>query len=551
MEKKDPRVIAVIPARGGSKGIPKKNIRFLIDKPLIAYTILAAINSKYIDKLVVSTDDKAIKETANFFGAQVIDRPKTLSQDSTPLDPVIFHAINTIEHNENTSFDFVITIQPTSPLLTTEIINRTIKIMIEGDYDTLISIIGETHLYWIKKSDTYIPLYKKRVNRQELEPIFKETGSILISKRNIVTEHNRIGNKIIFYELSEEKGIDIDTEKDWWIAENLLRKKKIVIRVEGSYELGLGHIYRMISIANKLLLYHDIIFLMERGTKLGIEKIKEYNCPITYFTEKSFFKKIDKINPDIVINDILNTEKKYVLELKKRGLFVVNFEDEGSGAKYADLVINALYHKNNPPKHHYYGYKYVCLADEFLYAPKKEVQLEIKNILITFGGTDSNNLTLRTLKAIEKINKKNISINVILGLGYKYKKDLFYYIDELIKKGFFVQVKENIPFMAREIYNADIVITSNGRTIYEVVAIGTPCISISQNKREANHIFVQTSSCIKYLGLVDYLTTGDISQALSELIGNYPQRKKMSRKALTFDINKGTHKVINLIFDNF
>ena len=551
MQKKN-KILAIIPARGGSKGIPRKNIRLLAGKPLIAYSIETAKKSKYIDKVVVSTEDKEIAEISKFFGAEVIERPNELGEDSVPLDPVIFHAVNSVEKKENIKYDFVLTLQPTSPLLSTETIDKAIEIMLSGDYDTLISVKDETHLYWSKKEEIIIPLYKERKNRQYLDPIYRETGAILISKREVISEDDRIGDKVFLFEIPEEESVDIDTYQDWWIAENLLKRQKIVFRVDGDNEIGLGHVYRMITLANRMAFNHKVFFLINENKKLGIEKVNEYNYPIiTFRDKKELLNKIEKINPDIVINDILDTDKEYILDLKTKGYFVVNFEDLGEGSEHANIVINALYENSYPPENHYYGYKYVCLRDDFFIFSKKEVQKEVKTILITFGGVDPNNLTLRTLKAIEKLNLKNIFIKVILGLGYNQKEELNNYASALKKEGFMVAIKENVKMMAKEMYDADIVITSNGRTIYEVASIGTPCISISQNEREVRHLFVHNSRCVMDLGIAYNVSEDNIASAIKELIENYELRKEMNKKLLKFDLKKGIDRVLRLIFDEY
>jgi len=548
----EPNIIAIIPARGGSKGIPRKNIRLLAGKPLIAYTIEAALKSKYIDRVVVSTNDEEIAEIAKLGGAEIIERPEEFAKDETPLDPVIYHALSSVEYKEKIKYDLVLTIQPTSPLLTAKTIDRAIEIVLKEDCDTLISVKDETHLYWIKEDDDFIPIYKERKNRQYLDPIYKETGAILISKRETITENNRICDKIFLFEIPKEESIDIDTYQDWWIAENLLKKQTIVFRVDGDNEIGLGHVYRMITLANRMVFNHNVFFLMNSTKKLGIEKVKEHNYPVVAFKgEKELFEILEETNPDIIINDILDTGKEYVIKLKNRGYFVVNFEDLGEGSEFANIVINALYESSYPPEYHYYGYKYVCLRDEFFIFSKKEVQKEVKKILITFGGADPNNLTLRTLKSVEKLNLKDIFIKVILGLGYNQKEELNNYVNALKKAGFMVNVKTNVKMMAKEMYNADIVITSNGRTIYEVASIGTPCISISQNEREVRHLFVHNSKGIMYLGMAYNVSEDDIASAIKGLIENYELRKEMNKKLLKFDLKKGMDRVLRLIFDEY
>ena len=549
---KGPKIIAIIPARGGSKGIPRKNIRLLLGKPLISWTIEKAKKSKYIDEIFVSTDDEEIAEVSKMYGAEVIPRPKKLAGDEITLDPVIYHALISVEESLKKKYDFIITLQPTSPLVSLRTLDHAIKVMLTNKYDTLISVSDETHLYWIKKENKLVPLSKNRKNRQSLNKIYKETGAILISRREVISEKSRIGKKIFLFKMPDDENVDIDNYRDWWITENLLKKLNIVFRVDGYQEIGLGHVYRAITLANKLVFYHNISFLMNSHKKLGIEKVKEYNYPIiTFDDEKEIFEKMEKISPHIVINDILDTKREYIKELKNRGYFVVNFEDLGEGSEIADIVMNALYENSYPPKNHYYGYKYVCLKEEFYIFPPKKVNRNVKKILITFGGTDPNNLTLKTIKAIEELDIRDINISVILGLGYGEKNKLTKYIDKLISKGFKINIKENVRMMAKEIRDADIVITSNGRTIYEVTSIGTPCISIAQNEREARHLFVHNSKCIKYLGMGDTISENNIASAMKELIKNFELRKEMNKKLLKYDLKKGIDRISRVIFDEY
>ncbi len=552
IEKNNQKILAIIPARGGSKGIPRKNIRLLAGKPLIAYSIEAALKSKYIDKVVVSTEDEEIAEVAKIYGAEVIKRPIKLAKDDVTLDPVIYHAMICIERKDDVRYDIVVTLQPTSPLLSAKTVDKGIEEILKGDYDTTISVIAENHLYWKKNDGKYFPLYEERKNRQYLSPLYRETGGFVISKRGAVKECNRIGKKIFLFEVPKEESTDIDTFQDWWIAENLLNTLKIVFRVDGDYEIGLGHVYRAITLANKMSFNHNVFFLMDKNRKLGIQKVREYNYPIIFFgDDNELSAKLEKISPHIIINDILDTEENYIEQLKNKGCFVVNFEDLGSGSEMADMVINSLYENSYPPKNHYYGYKYVCLREEFCIFPSKKIKERINKILITFGGTDPNNLTLRTIKAMEMINLKSVDVEIILGLGYREKGKLYKYVRELIHKGFKIGIKENIKMMAKEMFDADIVITSNGRTIYEVASIGTPCISIAQNEREARHLFVHNSKCIKYLGMAYVVSEDDIASAIEELMKNYKLRKEMSKRCLEFDIKKGINRVLRLIFDTY
>ncbi len=546
-----PKILAIIPARGGSKSIPRKNLRLLGEKPLLSYAIETALSTKIINKVLVSTEDEEIAEFAKIYGIEIVHRPKFLAKDDTPLDPVVFHALNYIEKKESTRYELVLTIQPTSPFLKKETIEKAIRILLHKNFDTLITVVKKTRLYWTKKNGHFVPLYNERKNRQYLNPIYMESGSLLISKREVINKKSRIGKNIYLYELNEEEGIDIDTYIDWRIAEYLVNRLKILFRVDGDFNIGLGHIYRALTIANRIL-GHEIIFLTEKTKLLGIKKIKEYRYPIqTFKSENELFDKIKKFNPDIVINDILDTDKNYIQKLKNEGYFVINFEDLGEGGAFADMVFNSLYEYSDPPKNHYYGYKYFCLRDEFYMYKPKEVKRDVENILVTFGGIDQNNLTLRTLKSIEMLKNKNIKITIILGLGFKFHKELINYMTFLKKEGFNIELKKNVKNMGKYISNADIVITSNGRTIYEIASLGIPCISISQNEREAMHLFSRICKGVLNLGIAYEVSEKDIMLALKNLIEHYGLRKKMNRNLLKFNLRKGVKRVVRLILDSY
>src|SRR5574344_879843 len=276
---KDNKILVVIPSRGGSKGIPRKNIRMMNDKPLIAHTINHANSSEYIDNVVVSTDDDEIKFIAEKFGADVIKRSKELAEDNVPLDPVIYDATIKQEEKFNTVYDFVITLQPTSPLLKTSTLNKAIEKLCEGN-DTVISVVDDRHLSWgyDTEDDKFYPLYSKRVNRQYLPKQYRETGSIFATKREFLKEDSRLGEKIDLRPVSPHESIDIDNYEDWWVAERLLMKKRILIKTDASHEIGTCHIYRGLDIASKLV-NHDVMFLLNENKEIGINIIKNYNYP--------------------------------------------------------------------------------------------------------------------------------------------------------------------------------------------------------------------------------------------------------------------------------
>ena len=543
------RILVVIPARGGSKGIPRKNIRLLNNKPLIYYSINIAKSSEYVDDVLVTTDDSEIALLAEKFGANVIKRSEELSGDEVPLDPVIYDAMIKQERTTHREYDIIITIQPTSPLLKTDTLNKAIQKFENSNIDSVLSVVDDRHLSWsyeeINKS--YLPNYVERKNRQYLPKNFRETGAILATRRNFVLKDSRLGTNLDLIEVSRDESVDIDNYEDWWIAENYLQKKKIAIVVNAYDEIGTGHVYRCLSIASKLI-FHDVLFLLAKEHQLGINIINNYNYPFKLYDGKDeLLKLIDDYHPQIVINDFLDTNEKYMTTLKNNEYFVVNFEDIGPGSKKADLVFNALYegadlNNNNS----YYGYKYYILKDEFYFQPKKIITKNVDNILITFGGTDPNNFTEKVIDSILSTNYKG-NINVILGLGYKnFEKIISKYESTPI-----VQIYRNVSNISEFMFKADIIFTSAGRTMYEICSIGVPTICLCQNERELTHVFANENNGFINMGLGINVTKQDIMDNFINLVNNDKLRIEMNQKMLSKNLKNGFNNIWTIISNRY
>lgn len=536
-------ILAVIPARGGSKGIPKKNIRLMNGQPLIAYAIKNGLNSKYITDVVVTTDDKEIEYISKEYGAEVIKRDPKLADDKTTLDPVIYDAMVKDENKKNKKYDIIITLQPTSPVLKTETLDKAIEQFLTSDYDTYISATNKPHLSWTKNNGKIVPSYEKRVNRQQLPPNYLEAGAFFISKRDNVTENTRIGKNVSVYEIPEEESTDIDNSIDWVICENILRKKKIVFRCDGYKELGMGHIYHCLTLAYNLT-GHDVIFVTNKNHLEGLNKIAESNMKYTTIeNDEQFFDFLEKYKPDIVVNDCLDTTEEYIKKIKMLSKKVVTIEDLGEGAKYADIIINALY-DNKRYNNEYCGEEYVCLRNEFLISKPKEFSQEVKEVLILFGGTDPSNLTKKVYNMIKENYSKypNIHYNFITGIGYDCEKNEIVQDDEKN-----IRVLKNVSNISEYMSSADLAFTSQGRTVYELASMGVPSIVMAQNERETLHKFAQMTNGFMNLGLGKDLSIETIFNTFDWLIKTPQIRKEMRDLMLKKNIKDGIKNEIELI----
>ena len=533
-------ILVVTPARGGSKGIPRKNLRLLKGKPLIYYSIQTALTSKYNLDVYVSSEDDEILNTAIQFGAKVHKRDINIADDKTTLDPVIFACYEYAQKAENKIYDLIITMQPTSPLLKVNSLDEAIsKIITNKSIETVIAAKDDTHLSWRQENNRFLPNYKERVNRQYLTPTFTETGAFLITKKEIITEKNRIGDSVELYILSNGEEIDIDTYEDWNLCEYHLKRKHILFVVTGNNQVGLGHVYNTLIVANDIL-NHQITFLVDINSQMAYDKISSKNYPVFMQEDEDIVNDIEKINPDIIINDKLDTTKEYVTQLKKLNYKVINFEDLGEGSKKADLVINAIYPEKQVLPNHYFGHKYFILRDEFIYSEQKKVIKEVRNILITFGGVDPNNYTKKVVDTIYNYCiEKNINITVITGFGYnKY--------DSLIDYDY-LDIKKNITNISRYMFEADIIFTSAGRTTYEIASIATPTVVLAQNERELTHFFASNEFGFLNLGLGYKLSDKELFNNFIGLVQSVDSRKYMSELMKRIDLKDGRQSVINLI----
>jgi CMP-N,N'-diacetyllegionaminic acid synthase len=228
-------VLAVMPARGGSKAIPRKNLAALAGKPLIVWTIEAARASQCLSRLVVSTDDSEIADVAAASGAGVpFIRPAELAQDETPAIEPILHAVDWLNKHEGYRPDFVMILQPTSPLRQAEDIDAAVKIAHEQKADAVVSVSpAHKHPFWMKRVtkdgrlEDFFEQRKQYVRRQDLPPAFELNGAIYLVKREVLIESKTFYTDRTFaYVMPHERAVDVDDSWDLYLADLILRNRK-------------------------------------------------------------------------------------------------------------------------------------------------------------------------------------------------------------------------------------------------------------------------------------------------------------------------------------
>ena len=528
------KILAIIPARAGSKGIPNKNIRIIGGHPLIYYSIKNALSSNYITDAIISTDSDQVRIIGEQMGVEVKIRDSSLCGDSITLDAVIADAI------PEGKWDYIVTMQPTSPTLRVETLDAAIEYAINNGLDTVISAINTPHLSWTEVNGKKVPSYKERLNRQYLPPCYMETGAFVISKASVVTPKTRIGEKIEIYEISEDESKDIDTFEDLRSAAAILEREKVAIYVNGNNKRGIGHIYRALEIADEFYSKPDIYYDMNQ-TDPKVFGVTTHNLiPVNGIVD--LFEKCRKKEYTIFINDILSTTIDYMIGLKSvlPNAKIINFEDDGEGILKADLVFNALYYDDSLPQVKA-GEKYYISAKTFMFYQPIEIKEEVKRIFISFGGADPQNYSDRLLNIVSNEEYKHYHFIVVLGRAKFNVETLMEY-----NKYDNIEVLYDVSNMPELMSSCDIGVTSRGRTGYELAILGIPSISMAQNQREEKHGFVCNENGFSYIGLNpdDEVIKGTLDMYLKM---SKKGREHYHQMLLSHDLRCGRKRVINLI----
>ena len=231
---KNKKILAIIPARGGSKRLPGKNIKLLNGKPMIAHAILAAKKSKYVDRVIVSTDDQAIVKVAKKYGAEVpFIRPAELASDTAGTLPVLQHAVAHIERQDKFKPDLVVLIQPTNPLVKSEDIDGTIEKMIATKTNSCFTVSEISQrpewMYRLagKKPKLFLTNANLNIRSQDLPKLGIINGAIYVTKYNTLMKNNKIRDKnTSIYLMPKERSVDIDDMFDFELAKFLIKFNK-------------------------------------------------------------------------------------------------------------------------------------------------------------------------------------------------------------------------------------------------------------------------------------------------------------------------------------
>jgi len=442
--------------------------------------------------------------------------------------------------------NYALFLSPYAPLISEDTLVKALELLIEVDVELLKPVKNvNRQLYDEDGQSTFLALFGSIEEQHTIE-----SKAFVWLKSHLLIEDMNLKPRIFAWPVENDL-IEIESYQDWWVCEKLITRKRILFRVIGNEFVGMGHIYRSLSLAHEIN-DHEIIFVCDNENTLAANKIIEHEQSLEICEANNIVEKIINLKPDLVVNDILSTTKLDVLPLQKQGIKVINFEDLGEGARLADLTINELY---DVPKftgeNILWGHKYFFVRDEFYAAKPHFFNEHIESILLVFGGTDQHNLSALIYRSIRDLCKRrNINVNIVTGSGYVGYEQL----KAEIKDECLVTLTRATGVISRIMEQSQIAISSSGRTMYELAHMNIPSIIISQHEREDTHSFACEENGFIPLGVFEKeITEYKVVKQLTKLLDDQEYRHDLFErtKKYRFDTNKNkvVSKMLKLVTD--
>ena len=316
-------------------------------------------------------------------------------------------------------------------------------------------------------------------------------------------------------------------------------KIKVIFIIDASKKIGLGHIFRSISIS-KLLQKYKVTFLMKKRALFYFDKLNtDKNNYMIYKNLEELILILKNINPNLIVNDRLNNSYKYMKKIKICQCKIINIEDFGKGNNLADYSIDELNYnsvKSKENNNKLLGYKYFIIREFFSKFKKISFNEKIKKILLIFGGTDPKNyIELVLNKIIKFCYIKNITIYIACGISNKNINKIEINVCKRYKSNVkFIKESNQIPFIMSQ---CDFAFTSNGRTVLELAYMNIPSIILFQNIRESKHDFYKISNGSIVLGFCKK-NNNNILENFKKINSNSNRRKQLYDNLLKFNFSR-------------
>lgn len=441
-------------------------------------------------------------------------------------------------------YQTLILLSPYVPLLTTKEIQNALSKYESNQEKFLVSVKNRRSRTFTGNRKTAYEILGGETGQKLL---IESMAFQIIDSSLVKNEKLRVDVRTGTYALSNDL-IEIQSYQDWWVCEKLLKRKRIVFRVIGDEQNGMGHIQRTLTLAHEIT-DHEIRFVCDTKSKIAADKLAGYDYWLGVYKPEEIEDKIITLEPDLVINDMLNTTPEYINKLRRNNIGVVNFEDLGAGASLANLTINELY--DEPlisGENILWGQDYFFVREEFNDAQPTQFKEKIDSLLLMFGATDPGDYVRKILPLVkDECVKKDIKIYVVTGGGYPFIKELEREIEQISDSK--IEYHHAIGVVSPIMEKVQVAISSNGRTAYELAHMNIPSIILSHHKRENTHKFTKDENGFIPIGIYGGKEIEEkVIAAFQRLTEDRDYRKRLFDRIKPFQFTQNKEKVINIIF---
>lgn len=546
MSQPDP--ICIVPARGTEPGLPKRNFKRVAGQPLVAHTIETGLECAAFEDVYVSTESEPLAELAREYGATVpFLRPDRLAEADALLHEVVSHAVDRLDEEgfvEVAPDMPVVVLQSNVPFRRPVHVSNALETFADG-HEAVISVVEERRFYWRSDGESLAPRFERRCVRDDLEPFYRETGSINVTTPTLLDRGTRVGDGPGYVVTDRLSALAVDSVLDLWLAEHIADGPRVVFRVDGGDDIGMGHVSRCLTLAGELesVLRCDVRFVSNVAYPGGVEAIRDAGYEVRA-VETPDSETIASLNPDVVFLDLLATATGTVRGLHEAAAAVITLEDSRDGLTHADFAVNALQEDADDNDHNRLaGADYFVLRDEFR-AHSFDPPGTVENVLLTFGGSDPAGLSILACRAVAGDTDRQYRL--IVGPDFDAWSDL----EDALEACPQVELFEAVDDMNTHMAWADLGVASGGRTAYELAATGTPTIVVAQNDREHERAQeLDERGVVEYLGHQKSVSAATLRAAIDDLAGDERRLRALSQQGRTFVDGAGTRRILDLVYE--
>jgi len=561
------RAIAVIFSRGTGDAIPLISARLLAGKPMLHYTIQATQGSEYIDRVYVSTEDERIAAVARAASAEVIMRPEKFSGGKTPLSAAAEHAADFLAQELSTSGGHLIGLPADAIFCDTATIDEALEAYFAGTHNRMVAVLPENKKYiiWRRAQGSGLePVIKPPEDRAATEELFSEPGVLTVwhvGENGLPDATDSTG----FFTLQEKSAFRVDTEYDLRLAERLLAPRHLALRCDGSRETGMGHISRMLGVADNLRQEDPagwaVRFFLGSDHLQGAQAVSERGFDVDIVRQDDYahwVKRMEEFSPLVIVNDLPFVPAQYTDQLHdlpaKSLTLVDSVADIEPGSSHLGTVVSLLDEDlASPYETYHHGPSFAPFHPSVIArlderdAPRE--RFEKLPLLIAFGTGDPGGLTHPALAAAVETQQHWESVTVVVQADQQDSnfKKLTSTLDCPV-----VVVTSPTDRMGELLDQTGLALVSGGVTAYEVSALGVPSIVLCQNQRELSRMeqFERTGS-ILLLGSGDMVTQEQLIRSLSRLANDQALWAKMSSAGRQISDGRGVERISQIVMDLF